>query len=55
MKRWACMEAGCSFTVTAVDEDDLLEKANAHVGAEHDSYELEDVILADAEEVPDGG
>ena len=54
MKRWECMEAGCSFSVTAGSDEELIEKVNAHVGEAHDSYELEDVILADAEEVPDG-
>jgi predicted small metal-binding protein len=54
VKRWECMEAGCSFSVTAGGDEELIEKVNAHVGEAHDSYELEDVILADAEEVPDG-
>jgi hypothetical protein len=48
------MEAGCTAVVTAKDEDDLLEKVNAHVSEAHDSYELEDVILAGAEDVPPG-
>jgi predicted small metal-binding protein len=49
------MEAGCSAVVTAGDEDELVEKVNAHMREGHDSYELEDVILADAEDVPAGG
>ena len=54
MLRWECLEAGCEAVVTAADEDELLEKVNAHVGEAHGSYELEDVILAGAEEVEDG-
>jgi predicted small metal-binding protein len=53
MKRWECLEAGCDVVVTGESEDELVEKVNAHVGAAHGSYELEDVILAGAEELPD--
>jgi predicted small metal-binding protein len=52
--RWECLEAGCSAVVTARNEDELIEKVNAHVAEAHASYELEDVILAGAEEVDDG-
>jgi predicted small metal-binding protein len=52
--RWACLEAGCSAVVTAGGEDELIEKVNDHVAEAHASYELEDVILANAEEVDDG-
>ena len=55
MKRWACMEAGCSAVVTAADEGELIEKVNAHVSEAHDSYELEDVIIANATETGDDG
>lgn len=55
MKRWTCLEVGCDATVTAADEDELIEKVNAHVGAAHGSYELEDVILANAEEIDGNG
>jgi hypothetical protein len=54
MLRWECLEAGCDVVVTADGEDELVEKVNAHVGEAHASYELEDVILANAEEVGDG-
>jgi hypothetical protein len=54
MKRWTCMEAGCSAVVVAADEDELVEQVNAHVGDAHGSYELEDVILAGAEDVSPG-
>jgi len=55
VKRWACMEAECTTVVTAADDDELVEKVNAHMSEAHDSYELEDVILADAEDVAAGG
>jgi hypothetical protein len=47
------MEAGCDAIVTAHGEEELVEKVNAHVSEAHDSYELEDVILADSEDVPE--
>lgn len=52
MKRWECLEAGCSFSVVAAGDEELIDKANEHVREAHDSYELEDVILAAAVEVP---
>ena len=54
MKRWECLEAGCETVVTAADEDELIAKVNEHVGAAHGSYELEEVILAGAEDLDDG-
>jgi predicted small metal-binding protein len=54
MLSWECLEAGCGLVVTAGDEDELVERVNAHVGEAHGSYELEDVILANATEVSDG-
>jgi predicted small metal-binding protein len=54
MLRWECLEAGCGEIVTAAGEDELIEKVNAHVGSAHGSYELEEVIIANAEEVGDG-
>ena len=53
MLRWECMEADCGEVVTAADEDALVEAVNTHVGEAHGSYELEDVIVANAEEVED--
>ena len=54
MLRWECLEAGCGAVVDAPDEDTLVERVNAHVGEAHGSYELEDVIVANAQEVSDG-
>jgi predicted small metal-binding protein len=53
VKRWECLEAGCGAVVTAADDEELIEKVNAHVTEAHGSYELEDVILAGAEDVDD--
>lgn len=51
MRRWRCLEAGCEFSVTAASDDELVESANAHVSEMHGSYELDEVVLAGAEEV----
>ena len=50
-RRWRCMEAGCEFVVMAESDDELIEAVNAHVSEAHDSYELEEVVLAGAEDV----
>ena len=50
-RRWRCMEAGCDVVVTAESDDELIEAVNAHVSEAHDSYELEEVVLAGAEDV----
>jgi predicted small metal-binding protein len=52
MLAWTCLEAGCDEVVTGADEAALVERANAHVREAHESFELEDVILASAEELP---
>jgi predicted small metal-binding protein len=44
------MELGCEAVVTAPSDEQLVEAANAHVREAHDSYELEEVILAGAED-----
>ncbi len=48
--RWRCLESGCETAVTAGSDDQLVEAVNAHMREAHDSYELEDVILANAED-----
>ena len=52
-KQWECLEVGCGVFVTAASEDELVEAVNRHVGEAHGSYELEDVILAVAVDVPE--
>jgi predicted small metal-binding protein len=49
-RRWQCLEVGCDAVVTAASDEELVEAANAHVREAHDSYELEEVILAAAED-----
>jgi len=53
-RRWQCLEVGCGEVVTAGSDDELVEAANAHVHEAHGSYELEEMILAVAEDVPEG-
>lgn len=50
-RRWRCLEPGCGAVVEAQSDEELVEAANAHVGEAHDSYELEEVILASAEDL----
>ena len=51
LRRWRCLEVGCGAAITASTDEELVEAANAHVREAHDSYELEEVILAGAEDV----
>jgi predicted small metal-binding protein len=53
-KRWQCLEVGCGAVITAGSDDELVEAANGHVREAHSSYELEEMILAVAEDVPEG-
>jgi predicted small metal-binding protein len=53
--RWRCLEVGCNAVVSADSEDELVEAANDHVRDAHDSYELEEVILAGAVETTTEG
>jgi predicted small metal-binding protein len=57
MRRWRCLEHGCEVEITAADDDELVAAVGAHVREAHGSYELEDVVLANAEEVdePEAG
>lgn len=55
MQRWGCLEEGCGEVVTAGSDDELVAAAQAHVRDAHGSLELEEVILAGAEEVTGGG
>jgi predicted small metal-binding protein len=41
--------------VTAVSDEELVEAVNAHVREAHGSYELEEMILAVAEDAPSEG
>jgi predicted small metal-binding protein len=52
-RRWQCLEVGCGRFVTAESDEALVEAVNTHVREAHSSYELEEMILAVAEDVPD--
>jgi predicted small metal-binding protein len=54
-RRWQCLEVGCGEVVTAESDEALVEAANVHVREAHSSYELEEMILAAAEDVPGSG
>jgi predicted small metal-binding protein len=45
---YRCLEAGCDFTTQATSEEELVEIVQRHMREAHDSFELEDVILANA-------
>jgi predicted small metal-binding protein len=49
-RRWRCLEPGCGAVVEASSDEELVEAANVHVHEAHNSYELEEVILAGAED-----
>lgn len=49
--RFECLEAGCEVVCRGDDEDELVAVVERHMADAHDSFELEDVILANA--VPD--
>jgi hypothetical protein len=51
-RAWRCLEAGCDEVVTAADDAKLVVAVNRHVGEAHGSFELEEVILAAAEDAP---
>jgi predicted small metal-binding protein len=50
-RRWRCLEVGCGAVVVAASDEELVQAANTHVHQAHDSYELEEVILAGAEDM----
>jgi uncharacterized protein DUF1059 len=43
------MEVGCETVLEARTDEQLVEAASDHVREAHDSYELEEVILAGAD------
>jgi predicted small metal-binding protein len=52
-KRWSCVEAGCGFVLTAPDEATAIALAQAHIAETHSSFELEEMIEAVLEDVPE--
>jgi len=53
-KRYECLEAGCDFVFRGDDDDELVAAVEAHMAEAHDTFELEDVILANAVADDDG-
>ena len=57
MKRWTCVEAGCSYELVAPDVPLAVEGAQRHIAEEHGSFELEEMIedvLEDVSESTEG-
>jgi uncharacterized protein len=53
-RRYECLDAGCGASIVAPDEQALVEAVQRHMAEEHDSFELEDVIIDMSTEVDDG-
>ena len=51
MIQYECLEAGCGQTIRAADEAQLVAAVQRHVAEAHDSFELDEIILASAVEV----
>jgi hypothetical protein len=52
-KRWTCVEAGCSYELTAADVPSAIEAAQRHIAEVHGSFELEEMIEDVLEDVPE--
>jgi hypothetical protein len=52
-KRWSCVEADCHYVVTAPDEVTIVTLAQEHIAEVHASFELEEMIEAVLEDVPE--
>jgi predicted small metal-binding protein len=50
-KQFACLEAGCETVIEANSDEDLIQSVQEHVAKAHNSFELDDFILAGATEV----
>ena len=51
-KRWTCLEVGCGHQVVDGDTVSVVERAQRHMQEAHASVELEDVVEAAVEDVP---
>lgn len=49
-KRFVCLEAGCETAIEANGDDELVQAVQEHMAQAHNSFELEDFILAGATE-----
>ena len=50
-KRFVCLEAGCQEVIEAKTDEELVEAVQRHVAEVHNSFELDEFILAGATEV----
>jgi predicted small metal-binding protein len=50
-KQFVCLEAGCETVIEANSDEELIRAVQEHVAEAHDSFELDDFILAGATEV----
>ena len=50
-KQFVCLEAGCEQVIEADNDDELVQAVQEHVAEVHDSFELDEFILAGATEV----
>jgi predicted small metal-binding protein len=53
-RQYQCLDAGCGAMIVAPDDQALVEAVQRHMAEEHDSFELEDVII-DMSTEADGG
>jgi predicted small metal-binding protein len=44
-RQYECLEAGCGAVIVATDQDALIKAVHEHMADEHDSFELEEVIV----------
>jgi predicted small metal-binding protein len=49
-KQFVCLETGCERVISANSDEELVRAVQQHVAEVHDSFELEDFILAGATE-----
>lgn len=52
-KRYYCQEVECDWSVTKSDDEELIEAVQQHFEEEHASIEMEAVIMANAEQIPE--
>ena len=50
-KQFVCLEAGCETVIEASNDEELIQAVQEHVAEAHNSFELDDFILAGATEV----
>ena len=53
-RQYECLDAGCGAIIVAPDDEALVEAVQHHMAEEHDSFELEDVIIDMSTEAVDG-